>query len=477
MPLTTVLDANNLILTPVIGTPLDALVKATRSDPLFNYVADINTPNGITIQEYTPDVVNIEYIANVRDPVLNTNAHDLVMDDIVEVASNAVRGHIIFAKNVVAPAVENLVERTMVRLGQLAPTTLTGMEVIVWNPPKPLMSNSLENAVRKFESLAIDSPKMNIQCPDVTAAQLFEIMKSGSGGLDAYIDEWAAIKGESFFLNIWQNVFRIKQAELNERIPVTFKNWVYDSPDSVDNALVIYLLSRKLLDDPLENTETNIDTYNNTILEYRNQSAARLCLAFDELDKIDKGGILVRDISNNTTTVNGSVYDKWITEGNGDNEILFGNILNIPSMVCVDEITANADKLKTIWSRHATLIATVERNKLFSRTKEILLYEFMQQQQEVSDSSTTLENRERITTAFTECLDNMREDEIQDLWDCCLKLLTVSRFANTEARRILLGIERIKKEHPEIDVREAAAISVLEYVSYWMCTQFKATVI
>ena len=473
-PLTTILDNNDLIITPLANTPLEALVKATRSDPLFNIATQVMDPaSGISKTEYIPDIVNIGYIANVRDPVLNTNSHDLAMDDIIEVASKAVLEHIVFAKSVVAPAIVNLVMRTKEKLNTITPSTLLGMEVIVWNPPKPLLNSGLESSVRKFEDLALDYPMMNIKSPDVTISTISDLMKSGSGALDKDIDEWMAIKGDSFFFNIWENVFQIKP-KFGNNVNDTFKYWIYESDDAVDNALAIYLLSRKLLDNPLPETENNLIAFNKTILDYRNQSAARLSLAYAELDNIDKSKILVRSMTKNTTTVNGGVYDTWIKNG-GENEVLFGNILQLPSSVSVADIDKKAIELKTLWNKHATLISSIERNHVFSRTKEILSYEFQEQLFEVSDSSTTLENRERITKLFEDCLDDLREDELVDLYDACLKLLSASRFANTEARRILLGIDRISKENPNIDVRECAAISVLEYVSYWIASQFKVT--
>lgn len=471
MPLATLLDNRDLILTPVVGSPLEVLVGASRSSKEFNSVSS-NSGNNI----YLPSITDIEYIANIKDPILNVSQHDVVMDDVVKVVSDAVRNHMVFAKSVVAPTVENLVTRTKNQLAALTPSSLLSMEVVIYNPPKPLLNSSLDDAVHKFIDLPFDIPVMNMRLPSITASEIIELMNSGSGGLDNDISEWAAVKGDLFFINIWENVFQIKQAELNESSPVTFKSFVYDSKDAVDNALAIYLLARKLESDPLPNTEMSIQTFEKTIINYRNHAAARLCLAFDEIARIDKAGILVRSMNKHTTVVNGSVYRKWIESG-GENEVLFGNCLNPTIAVSVNDINSNSSDLKELWNRHATLISSVEHNRLFTRTKEILAHEFNMQLREVNDSELGgLENRTRITTAFNDCLTEMREDEFVDLWDACLKLLCCSRFVHTEARRILLGIERVHKENPYIDVRECAAISVIEYCSYWLSTQLNVHV-
>ncbi len=271
-----------------------------------------------------------------------------------------------------------------------------------------------------------------------------------------------------------QNPFQQKQAGLNDRTVITFRDYLYNPETGIDVALAVYLLARKLSDKPLPETEMNLATYDKTIIEFRNHSGARLCAALDNLNKMDKAQILVRALSKGrVTVVNGPVYDKWIKDG-GENEVLFGNCLNKTPSVSIPDINSKAAELKALWNRHAILTATIERNKLFVRTKEILARHFQSQMRDVNQGEeSTLANRERIIMLFNECLDNIREDELSNIWDVCLKLVCHSRFPHTEARRILLGIDRIKKENPGVDVREAAAISTIEYIANWLSTQMR----
>jgi hypothetical protein len=466
VPLTTVLDNRDLVLTPVTGTPLAALVVATRSDPSFNTAGEDST-------EFCPDIFNIVYIANVKDPVLDICKHDTVMDDIIDVVSAAVKEHMVFAKNVVAPAIEELVTATMTTLSELTPSSLLGMEIVIWNPPKPMTGSALETAVRKFEDLPYDVPNMNLRLPLITVSEIIELMKSGSGNMDSDIAEWAAGKGESYFISLWENVFQQKQADLSDTVGKSFREYIYDCEDALDNAVAIFLISRKLFDKPLPETEMNLDSHGKTMVEFRNQSAARLCIAFTEMDKIEKVEQLVRSTTNRVTVVNGSVYSKWIDAG-GENETLFGNVLETSSSVTISDINAKTDVLKATWARHAAITATIERNRLFARTKEVLQTHFQEQMRRTTEGEeATISNRETVIGLFTEQLSRVREDELTDIWTICLKLICRSRFARTEAERILLGIERIKKENPNTDIRECAAVSMIEYIAYWVSTQMK----
>ncbi|EKD22709.1 MAG: hypothetical protein ACD_84C00001G0001, partial [uncultured bacterium] len=378
--------------------------------------------------------------------------------------------------NVVAPAIEELVNKTNETMNSLTPSVLLGMEVIVYNPPKPLLSSGLEDAVRKFQELPFDVPTLNINLPTIGAKEIIELMGSGSGNLDTYVSEWAAEKGDSFFIALWANVFQFTPADLRGVKIITFRDYIYNSDDAIDNALAIYLLSRRLADKPLPGTEMSLFVYNKSIIEFRNQSAARLCLAFDELNKIDKIQQLVRSSTKRTVTVNGPVYRKWIEAG-GENEILFGNLIELPSAITVQDINTKAAALKASWNRYATLTATVERNKRFVRIKEVLFNQFSTSMREITEGEeATLANRELIIKLFMEQLERVREDELTDIWTVCLKLVCRSRFFRTESERILLGIERVKKENPAIDVREAATVSVIEYIAFWVSTQMKIQV-
>lgn len=470
LPLTSVLDAAGFKLTPIPGTPLERLVQATRSDDNFNIATDVA---GVT--EYQPSLSDIEYIANCKDDVLQVSPHDTVMDDVTEIGIAAVREHMVFARTVVAPAVQNLVENVAETLNAITPSSLLGMEVVVWEPAAPLQNNALENMVRRFENTPFDSPSMAMRCPSITVAEMIELMKTGSNSMDKDIEAWAASKGESFFINIWENVFQIKQAELNERVPVTFRDFTENRESGPDNALAIFLLSRRLLDDPLPETTMDMKMYSNMMADYRNQAGARVCRALDELENIGKSQLLVRSVNGPVTTVYSFVYRKWIEAG-GSNEILFGNLLESPFSSTVEMLNAKAESLKAKWARHAALTATVEANRKFVRTKEALLDHFIKQMREVDEGGIeagSLGNREIVIRKFRELLDDVTDDELKDLWTVSLKLVCRSRFARTDAERILAGIEQVKRDHPELDVREAAAMSVLKYVAYWLTAQYK----
>ena len=466
MPLATVLDAADLKLVPITGTPLDKLVLATRSDDNFS-IADGDG--------YTPSIVDIQYIANAKDEVLGGSPHDFAMDNITADAVAAVQGHINFARSVVAPAVTELVEKTQQTLAELTPSVLLGMEVVVWEPAAPLQNPGIESLVRRFESVPFAIPPLNMRMPNLSVSEITELMQSGSRTLDGDVEIWLAGKGESFLIGIWENVFQMKQAELHETTSTTFRDFVEDKINGADNALAIFLLARRLVDNPLPGSEMSVNAFNDLVAEFRDQAGARVCRELDIIDGLKKSKTLVKSINGTTTVVHASVYKSWIDAG-GSNEILFGNMLELPASVTVDMLNEKAEALKSKWQRHAAVTATLEANRKFLRTKDTILRHFTSQIREVGDDgfeAATTGNREGVLGRFRDLLGDLNEDDLKDLWGSCLKLICRSRFSRTEAERILGGIERIKRDNPTIDVREAAAVSVIEYVAFWLASQFK----
>lgn len=469
VPLTELLDNSKFALLPVTGSPLESLVNATRSDAKLAMRMD---DGSVQIQ-----VSDIEYLANAKDPVLNVCKHDMSMDEITEVVSNAVKGHVLFAKTTVAPAVAELAARVAEVLNNTPISQLLGMNVEVYEYPKPLLNSALESMVRKFEETAFDVPKLAMSLPALSGTEIKDVMMSGSGGMDKDIEEWLSAKGETFLLNIWSNLFQIKQADLNQSIPDTFDTWTEKSIDSIDNALAIFLLSRNLSEKPLPNTEMSLPAFEKLIIDYRNQSGARLCRVLEQMDDVSKKGLLVKQVIGSTTIVYADTYRKWMETG-GDNEVLFGNLLKAPYATTVDVINEKASSFKAAWNHYAALTSTVEANKKFARTKEALKDQFYKQLREAHQEADGLPtNVEVVRNLFNEQLESMNDADLSDLYAACLKLVCRSRFYKTDAEKILFGIERVKRENPNVCVREAAAISTIEYIAQWLVSQMKVVAV
>jgi hypothetical protein len=464
--LTQVLDGRRMYLMTKEGTPLDQLVKASRIGTDL-----IMTDAG---GEKMIDSSTMAYLANAKDKTLGFSQHDQTMDEITTVCIQAVSEHMRFARTVVAPAIGDLVERTMTSLREMTPMSLLGMEVIPWCPPEPMVAPTFGALISRFDTVAFDSPAMTMRCPTITFTEMLELMHTGTKSLDNSIDNWVATKGEAFFNNIWMSVFQINSVPAGGRSKL-FKDFTEDPECGMDNALAIFLMARKLIEaGPMQGVEMSKPAFERAAADFRNQAAARLRRGLDEMALVEKAGTLVRKhIQPNKVIVNDRVYRGWIEAG-GDNEVLFGNMLQGTPNVTISQINAKSQLFKSAWQKHAALTASVESNKRFARIKQILSKHFEAQLKDLNDEEeATTANRMQIQKLFDELLSKVTEQDTEDLWSLCLRLVCRSRFYRTDAERILEGIERAKRKNPTLPVREAAAVSMIEYIGYWVANQFK----
>lgn len=460
LPLTQQLDARSLYLQAIPATPLGELVKATRADEKFNVPLDGGG--------WSPDLANIEYVANAQaqDGVLN--AHDCAMDSIVTVAINTVQKAILMAKTVVAPVVEDLVERVRQGLATMTPSAMLGLEVCVVELPAVLDNPALMAALQRYQDAPLDNPRMNLRMPELGVNELREMAAAGLGTGGKDVASWLASKGDAWVASVWHTFFQVKPGDSAP----TFQG-LLRAEDGVEVALLVFLLARRLIDAVPPGVEMNLRALQETLVDYRNQAAARVSRACAEQELAVKVGTLVRKQDARRIWVNGGVYTAWLKSG-GSNEILFGNMLSAQPGYSAADLKARSKELKAAWDRHAAVTNSVEAGRRFLRTKELLAACFEEQVQAVGEGDPTLSgSRMEVLRLFHDMLNNVREVDLNDFYGTALKLVCRSRFVNTDSEMILTGIERAKQDNPQLDVREAAAISVIQYVSWWVSTQFK----
>lgn len=465
IPLAQKFDAAKLVVEAVENSPLQALVVASRSAPEF--MVPVGSEGAVG---YDPDVETMLYMANKQDE-LGGNRHNEVMDEVTEVVSEAVLKHLNFAKTVVSPLVTDLAERVIGSLNELSASSLLGMEVVVVDPPLPLTNPLLESSISRFENVAWDNPPLRFNLPSKTASEIIELMKVGTVRLDKDIEEWVATKGTSFVLGVWEKLFQQFQIAPNDPKTYTFRDFADHPVEGQDYSLAIYLLARNLEDNPPEGVEMSAAAYSDLMVQFRNQAGQRLVHYLDKFQTIVKTGQLVVSSTDRQITVNGAVYRQWIEAG-GENEVLFGNMLTRPVVSIADAVTARAEEFKKAWDRHSALVATVESNKRFNRIKDILGSHFRMQLSEDGDE-TVLASSMMIQQKFNDLLAGVREEETQNVYELCLKLVCRSRFPSSAAEEILMGIENAKRENPNLDIREAATVATYRYIASWVASQFK----
>lgn len=448
---------------PVENSPLAALVKESIPGVSTNIIGHV--PN------IDSSCDNVHHYSNLEQPGTGIKPHDMVMDEIVPVIASAVKNHIAHARGIVVPLVEDMVNQVKENLVALTPSSLLGLEVIVFNPPAPFTNTVFENSIGKFANAVYDaSYTLPFTLPEVTIEELDKIIKTNSNELDKDVSEWLISKNEDFMMSVWVNFFMGKTT-------LNLHSFINDNPSgfgrsniNIEKLIAIYLIARNLFDTPPNNTFVSLEKFNEVISTVRDIAGSRLYFEnMDYYEEIGKRKILVRSIANNKIIVNGPVYKEWIKNG-GENEVLFGNSLIKNPVRDIDSINERKVALITEWNRHSALITSTEAIQKFARIKQILLSVFRKQIVEANDPEL---NKEAAIKTFEEQLDYIRESGMECIYSLSLKLICRSRFANTDAENILLSINRISKDNPKLDIREVATIAVIEYIATWVTSQLR----
>lgn len=464
LPLAELMDRANLVVRPRDGSPLAELVAATRSDTKFAL------PVEGKVGEVMPSIFDIEYIANTPNPATGVCEHDVALDALVELGVQGAQGYQQVIKNGVIPAVLELQANVAKAMQDMPVSALLGMEVKIYDLPLPIKSPAIEGLISKWLPTPLASPALRMRCPDVTMEELCDLMKTGAAGFDSEVTKWVATKGESWFLQLWEDIFQTKNDRFDK-----FNDAVGDRDEGLDRSLAIFLIARKLVDDPVEGTSMSLPALKSLASEYRNQAAGRIERAMDDWANVKKRDILVKRTDDKCVTVNEVVYRPWIMAG-GSNELLFGSLAKRTGFITTQQIDAAAEDLKAAWMRLAASTKATERTQRFLQLKEMLYSEFRKSVNEykgdADGADASAYEREKVLGLFRTELAKFNANNVDDLYAVCLKLICRSRFYKIECEGFIQTMMKVEQENPNISAREASTIAIIEYISTWVAGQF-----
>ena len=121
-PIANMLDARDLIVRPVVGTALHRLCELSCTDE--SYVQGDPGNRAIMLDA-------IASVTNAPDVTAGVNLHSAELDTLAAEVGEAVTRHLAFARTVVAPAVDELVQRVASSIEQVMRSDLNQLEVVV----------------------------------------------------------------------------------------------------------------------------------------------------------------------------------------------------------------------------------------------------------------------------------------------------------------------------------------------------------
>lgn len=463
-PLAQAVVAKNLSLTAVDPSPMNQLVNHTTG--LF-VSKDVGGQFAMSFSEGTEQVHSSASGMIVK-------SHDMIVDELVPELAKAVSNHISYAKNVVAPAVEQFVTQVDEVMRTIPRDETMSFSVVSWNPPQPLLHPTFETLLEKFQSVAINPAYrlpfvMGAVEPETLAARV----KTGNSDLDISISVWLAGKGEKFLDTVYYSVFGNEYTDRIQNFIGQRASFSGSVTSKLDELLAIFLLSNGFIDNPPDGTPLTLSNYN---MEMRTLNELAGAMLFNELKIIEANAttkpIVVRFIDRTAReiVVNKDVYDQFLEQG-GDADAVLGSLLAKMPVFTLEEFLSKKGELSGLWNKHVAMASVSDNKYKFAKTKAAMHSVFGRM---IAADQLDLEiPRALIFEKFSDELDRINERELVDPYGVALRLLGRSRYYRTDAEKLLSRIDALSKENPKLDPREVSTIAEIEYISDWCFDQMR----
>lgn len=450
-PLVEGLLSKGISIAPKPNSLLSDLVSNSDSFGVSPEVADLT------------DALSYHMEQNTSSP---DNLYNQIFYNSIDDLKNVVLGHISIAKNDVKPIVTQFakgVQEFLEKYKVVDPNC--SLEILCLDVSPILQEQSLLNDLKKYKGRSIEVPKNFIRFSPKTEEELIPMIMVGDKDMDRSTLEWLSNKPEGFLVAIWNNYFVMSEKYVFDNL----KN--EDIFSKADISLVIYLLSLNLFNNPDSSLkDISLRNYESSIADIRSFAGSVLINSINMIEMSNNSDTLV--IENNyykkCIKVNGYVYRKWLSEG-GDNTVLLGLLISKVNIKNLNLLTESSEKLKNQWNQYCSLYKINENDKLLERFKSYLTNAFIFslanksniELEYISKNSSCIETMKKLSE---EVIESIKLPDLTDPYKISLDLIGKCRFFYTSSYEILREINEAGIINPDLQPRDAATISVINYI-------------
>lgn len=411
----------------------------------------------------------------------NPSLHSLEQDGYVADLAKVVTQHVAHAKNNVRP----LVSSFALELQNYLTTTKPKDAATLFNIRTLRMSTLLKDesfldTLVAFKDSVILTPEVSLNLGSKTKEELAELVLVGHDRTNKLIVEWLSHKSDEFLPQVWGSFFSVKSEGSTAALLYYEDLNRMNAFDKADCALAMVLISRKITDQVQESTMA-LAGYKNICAQYVKYASSLLVDALAKLNTAIRTKQLVIEKSPTTfdIAVNGELYPQWLEEG-GTPEVLMGLLISNGSASSQALINESRDAYLRQWNSYSAFFKTKEVNASFSYAKSFIETLFAQSLQTVDEIEAefilkTPNFAEIVVTSARNVLLNMKASDLEDPYAVALLFVAKVRFYYTSAYQILSDIEAVSRINPNVDVREAALLAVINYVSDFVADQIVLT--
>ncbi len=485
LPSASALAAVNKVVGAKPSTVLSELVRLSAPVEMVDNAGKVIDSTGKATAEtfYTPDAYGHMVEATTMGTLENPTAHSVQMDTLINTLSTEVAKHVSYAKNVVRPLVSELAEKIIKYQAEFRPREASqAMNIVMMNTPSILIDESFLDTLTPYKDKSILTPDRPLVLQQKTAEELNKLVTIGHDRTDKLIVEWLTNQHELFLTHVWNVFFTSSGPALD----VTAGSMLVDSANSLVNntnpyvranyALAILLLARKIKAD-VQSSDLSAASYDTMCAQYIEFAGSVLTASLARIALYARNQTLVieKNSYNLTIVVNGDVYTQWLQTG-GSPEVLLGILISDNAPSTIPLINEAIDQYRRQFESYSSFYRTRETGNVYKYTKNLIEAEFNNLMGTVEDVETGVRTANsnivnEIIAAAKATIDGYTAKDLEDPFAIALQLIAKIRFSYTSSYQILSDIHEASKHNPNVDVREAALIAVINYVSDYVADQ------
>lgn len=450
-------------LTAVNGSMLSDLVNSSL--PLLpDNVNELTTPAIIELIE-----------ASTYSDMENFSLHTELVDKYISLLANNVSGHIKVAKEIVVPIYKQITQEITEYSNALSlKDTMNDINIIMYKKPLVADNSTLLDMIENYKGLDIITPNF-ITINSKTKEEILLLCTVGNSSLDNDILNHLSNLDSSAVVETYDLLFNYTNSTL-ERTAIENLNGF----EKFSKALIGFLVARRLYDSVPEGLQMDLTSYRTTISNIRDYCGTLLVTAIMAIEQAMNTNALVLNIdrANKVIKVNDVVYKKWLETNN--EEAILGILVSDRTYSTLDVIQSKKEQLVEQWKNYNTYYSLRKEKDNFKSLKDMLLATIYNSVKEenltdiereyMAVNPNHTETIKNLSSAFVE---KLTTNDLNDLNQVCLELVANCRFHFTSSYTILKGMHEVEKINPDINPREAALISVINYVTDYFIDQVK----
>jgi hypothetical protein len=454
-----------------------------NSNSLLGQLVNLSSCNVESALVSPETLMTAEYINKTTDDLTaastgtleNPSLHDNAIGQVIDTLSGVVASHIAIARNVVKPHVlEFMTEYAEYCQRNKVVDPASSFNIVQKELPALFEDQSFIEQFKYYEGKASIIPKGYVSFGDVVVDHN-SLLSLGSARIDKLLAEAVIEMGDDFAKRVFEAFFRQNpDSGLDVSYSTLGQQNLYDA---LYMCLVLYTMAQKLHSNVPEGLNVSLSEYQSYMLEVRDFAGSMLNSLIKRAYFMIKNNTLILKSDSKTKSiyVQGSVYRAYLEQG-GTVEMVLGVCATNSGATSLSTVLDSRDALTRGWNSYCSFASVSAENARLDNTKMFLLTVMNTHMCNLSDVEKEYVSKDpqyantvmKVASEYIGCLKLHDLDLVAEL---ALNLMARARFYFTAGYQILSGIEQATKLNPNLDPREAALVSAVNYVTDYLADQ------